>query len=84
MTNTNNKITVRNRKTNQVMRLRRNGRQPIVATTPLVGVTLRLRPLPDLDVQVLGESIRAVKAFSRARRASEEISQELMSTPVSV
>ncbi|WP_255719290.1 hypothetical protein [Pelomonas cellulosilytica] len=40
--------------------------------------------MPALDLDSLNESIRQVKAFSMARRASDELSPELMSTPVSV
>lgn len=45
---------------------------------------LVMRSFSTVDLDALSQSILDVKAFSRARRASDELSPELMSTPVSV
>lgn len=46
--------------------------------------TFKIRRVPALDLDLLNESIRQVKAFSMARRASDELTPELMSMPVNV
>jgi hypothetical protein len=63
--------------------LRSNAKRATQKSSSVGGVRLTLRAVPGLSVEAISESIREVKQFSRERRASDEISQELMSMPVS-